>query len=46
MSDSEDLMQDQDRIEAYRQLLGRAEAHGFSCVNELIDAYEELSKNN
>jgi len=42
MSDSEELMRDQDRVEAYKQLLERAQQHGFACVNELIDAYEKL----
>jgi hypothetical protein len=44
MSDSEELMQDQDRIDAYKQLLERAHSHGFACVNELIDAYEEQGR--
>lgn len=41
MSDSEDLMADDDRIAAYRQLLERVQQLGFACVNELIDEYEE-----
>lgn len=43
MSDSEELMRDQDKSEAYDQILERAQQHGFACVNELVDAYEKLA---
>lgn len=44
MSDSQDLMLDQDKIEAYDQLRTRTDALGYSCVNDALDALEELSK--
>ena len=42
MSDSEDLMNDQDKAEAYDQLRQRTDEMGFGCVNEALDKLEEL----
>lgn len=41
VSDSEDMMQDQDRIEAYKQLKARASELGYASVNHALDALEE-----
>lgn len=43
MSDSEELMQDQDRAEAYRQLKERCDNLGYASVNHALDRLEELS---
>jgi uncharacterized iron-regulated protein len=40
MSDSEELMQAQDKIEAYDQLRERTDRLGYACVNEALDALE------
>lgn len=42
MSDSEDLMQQSDKAEAYDQLKARAVELGFPSVNHALDALEEL----
>lgn len=44
MSDSEDLMQDRDRIEAYRQTKQRALDLGYPSVNHALDALEEARR--
>jgi len=46
MSDSEDMMQDQDRIEAYNQLKERAGKLGYASVNHALDALEDLTNKN
>jgi uncharacterized iron-regulated protein len=38
MSDSEELMQAQDKIEAYNQLRARTDALGYASVNHALDA--------
>lgn len=45
MSDSEELMQAQDKIEAYDQLRERTDKMGFASVNHALDALEEYSNN-
>ena len=42
MSDTEDFMADQDRIEAYKQLKERAGKLGYASVNHALDALEDL----
>lgn len=42
MSDSEELMRQQDKVEAYDQLRARADELGFPSVNHALDALEEL----
>ena len=40
MSDSEELMNDQDKIEAYDQLRQRTDEMGYPSVNDALDAIE------
>jgi hypothetical protein len=43
MSDSEELMQDQDRIEAYKQLKDRCDQLGYASVNHALDDLEQFN---
>lgn len=43
VSDSEDLMRDQDKVEAYDQLRERTDELGFASVNDALDELERLA---